>query len=96
MIKPIRKNILFIFLDEIVGGQFQTKTESGIILRSFDDSIKGERWGKVLAVGPEVTEVNNGEDILIEALQWTEGFVHDGVKVWMTQEDKVLCVKIPS
>ena len=93
-IKPLRNNILFIFLDETSGpkGKFtDRKTKEGIILPILDSTQKHPRWGKVLAVGPDTT-VKVGEYILIEGLQWTFGVKLDDVKMWKTDDSRVIVV----
>lgn len=93
MLAPIRSNILFVFKDSVDGNRFTSTTESGIIIRNLDNSLSEARWCKVLAVGPEVVHIKPGDEILIEPLKWTEGFVHDEIKVWVTTEEHVMCVK---
>ena len=93
-IEPLRNNIMFQFLDETGGakGKFtDRKTEGGIILPTLDSGQKLPRWGKVLAVGPDAT-VQQGEYILVEALMWSYGTEIDGVKMWKTDDSKVLLV----
>lgn len=48
-------------------------TKSGIVLRSDDGKSHGvkPRWGKVYKVGPEQTDVKEGQWILIEHGRWT-------------------------
>lgn len=93
MLEPIRNNILFVFEDNVRSdGMFGEETESGIIYKTHNDSAGAPRWGTVLAVGPDVTEIENGDRILIEPLMWTEGFVHDGVKIWQTNDEKVMAL----
>jgi co-chaperonin GroES (HSP10) len=90
---PIRNSILFAFVDDTAGGKFITKTRSGILTTNQDVmSQPGPRWAKALAVGPACTEVRNGDLILIESLMWTKGFEHDEVKIWKTDESKILAI----
>lgn len=51
----------------------EMKTTSGIILRSDDGKAHGvkPRWGQVYKVGPEQTDVKEGQWILIEHGRWT-------------------------
>jgi len=53
----------------------EQKTVSGIVLRSDNGKSEGvkPRWGRVYAVGPDQTDVNVGEWILIEHGRWTRG-----------------------
>lgn len=91
---PLKNNILFKFLDETGGakGKFtDRKTASGIVLPTLDSGQKLPRWGEVLAVGPD-SDVQVGEYILIEGLMWSFGTEVDGVKMWKTDDSKVLFV----
>jgi len=94
--QPIRDGILFAFEDDVSKGMFDEKSEGGIILsRNADSSTSSARWGKVLAVGPKVPtkEVDIGSRVLIEPMMWTEGFEHDGVKIWKTDYTKVMAIQ---
>lgn len=91
---PIKNNVLFQFLDEISGPKRKftdRKTEGGIILPVLDSGQKSPRWGKVLAAGPEA-DVKVGEYVLIETLMWSNGTQVDGVKLWKTDDSKVMLV----
>ncbi len=93
-IKPLGNNVMFSFIDETGGksGRFHDRpTEAGIILVSSADSQKKHRWGRVVAAGPKA-EVNPGEFILVESLMWMEGTTIDGVKMWKTDDTKILAV----
>lgn len=97
-LRPLLKNIIFQFEDELVtaGGrkQFASETDWGFkVVANFDHDTKSPRWGKVISVGPDVSEeVKPGSRILIEALQWTPGAKFEGSEYWMTNEDKVLAI----
>jgi hypothetical protein len=95
MLTPLFDGILFIFVDDLKKGFFQKTTKWGFQLRgTSDDSAKNGRWGKVVAVGPDVPaeEVENGTFIFIEPLMWTKGVKHDEVEVWKTDATKVMAV----
>ena len=97
MIAPLRNGILFVFMDKTVGseGKFGAFTEWGFNLGvNTDDTTKSGRWGRVLAVGPEATEVKEDMFIFIEPLMWTKGFSHNASKVWKTDESKVMLISI--
>jgi len=75
-IKAIRDNVLVTDMD--FGEQ---KTSSGIILKSDDGKVHGikPRWGKVYKIGPEQTDVKEGQWVLIEHGRWTRGMeIDDG------------------
>ena len=92
MLRPLGNSVLFCFLDDTKDGRFIDRSAAGIILTNRNLDQSGPRWGKVLAVGPEVKEFKNGDYILIEGLQWTSGFTYDDVKIWRTVEPKVMAV----
>jgi len=95
MIRPLRNHIVFAFYDEVTSkGTFRSTTESGIIVVNNTEAAKEARWGKVLAIGPEVeSDITVGTDILIEPLMWTLGVDVDGVRIWRTDSSKVLAVR---
>jgi len=91
-IRPIQKHILV--RDMNFGEQ---KTLGGIILRSDDGKSEGvkPRWGKIFAVGPEQSDFQIGEWILIEHGRWTRGLEvqeEDGTKftVWRVDPDAIM------
>jgi co-chaperonin GroES (HSP10) len=94
-IRPLKNYIMFQFLDEAAGpqGKLQDRKygESGIIIPTLDSSQKLPRWGKVLAAGPEAA-VMVGEYILIEGLQWSFGTKVNDIKMWKTDDSKVIMV----
>lgn len=66
-------------------------TEGGIVLPVLDSGQKSARWGKVIAAGPDA-QVAIGEYILVEGLMWTFGTEVDGVKMWKTDDLKIMMV----
>ena len=66
-IVPIKDNVIVSDMD--FGMQ---TTKAGIVLTSDNGKAEGiyPRWGRVWAVGPEQTDVNVGEWILIEHGRW--------------------------
>jgi hypothetical protein len=95
MLKPLFDGILFIFVDDLNKGFFEEKTDWDFkILGSSDNSAKAGRWGKVLAIGPDVPadEINSDTFIFVEPLMWTKGVKHDDTEVWKTDVTKVMAV----
>ena len=95
MITPLFNGILFVFTDDFKGGLFQEKTDWGFEVKGGHQNTTQEgRWGKVLAIGPDVSEddIQKGDFIFVEPLMWTKGIEHDGVQVWKTDSDKVMLV----
>ncbi len=91
---PLRDSFLFVFTNETVGGRFIERNKSSIILTNQDVMSQGKfaRWGKILAVGPAVKGLKNGDIVLIEAGMWTLGFKYDEVKIWKSDETKVCAI----
>ena len=88
---PLRKNIIFSFLQDVEGGTFSNKTEWDFQVRNRNEDIKTPRWGIVERVGPEVpAHIPVGKYILVEQLMWTESFKVNEVKKWSTNFEKVL------
>lgn len=83
MIKPIRKKIVF------VRQQAEFKTDSGLIL---DMAVTDEyQTGKVVAVGPEVTEIKIG-DIILPQWNMVREASYDGQNYSIVEEDAVIGV----
>lgn len=75
------------------------KTRSGILLHSDDGKSSGihPRWGKVFAVGPEQTEVNVGQWILLEHGRWSRGHKYESengetIDIRLADTDAILLV----
>lgn len=93
MIHPLRNGILFAFVDTVTNGKFNEDTNWGFNLgQSPDASGQTARWAKVLSIGPEVEEIQNGDYIQIEPLMWSHGFKHKKTNIWKTDESKVIFV----
>lgn len=94
MLEPIKNSVIFAFNDSVSGGRFVEQTESGIYLgKDHTRDANSPRWGRVISIGPEVVDVQPNQRILIEASQWTFGMEYDGVTLWRTTDDKILCVE---
>lgn len=93
-LRPLNHSILFKFLDETTGkeGRFSERTRSGLVIPTLQQTQKGERWGQVIAVGPDAVGVAEGDYILIEPLMWTVNGQFEGQKIWKTNADKVMAV----
>ena len=98
IVRPVNTKILFQFVEDVQNSKFTGKTESGIIITERDDKqVKRNRWGKVLAKGPDVVEeIEDGSFILIEALGRTTTMELNedsaGEKFWFTDHEKVFLV----
>jgi co-chaperonin GroES (HSP10) len=93
-LRPLGNTILFTFLDATSGsaGKFTERTRGGLIIPQLQSTQKGERWGKVTHIGPDVEGIAVGEFILIEPMMWTTHEVFEGEKVWKTNDTKVMAV----
>lgn len=96
-LEALHNHIIFTFNDDSAKHmgitQFQEKTEWGFEFVTSEDSTSKARWGVVHAIGPKVTDVKIGDNILISPLKWTTEFEIDGVKYSRTDEDQVLAVE---
>lgn len=99
-LKPLHNQIFFRFNESIIRndkGQkmFETETEAGItVMANIEDSTKAPKWGEVLKIGDCVTDVKVGDEILIEALMWTNGIkMKNEDTFWKTDEDKIIGIR---
>jgi hypothetical protein len=94
MLKPLRDSFLFSFFNETVGGRIVERNRQGLILTNQGTNVQSSdaRWGKVLAVGPEVKDFKVGDIVLIEYGKWTVGFKYDNVQIWKSDEKKVIAL----
>jgi co-chaperonin GroES (HSP10) len=93
-LKPLGKSFLFSFANDTAGGKFIEKNSGRIILTNQDISQQGQyaRWGKVIAVGDEVSDFGIGDLVLIEALQWTTEVKFEGQSFWKSDDSKVIAI----
>lgn len=98
-VKPLTNRVMFKFIEDLDNSHFHGKSSGGIFVVEHDENqVKRERWGKVLAVGPDASDdVSVGEYILMEAMGWTNAMKMDmndpdGEKFWFTEVPKILCV----
>ena len=90
-INPLRQGVVFQFIEETTTTRFINSTRSGLLVSAQDgQQAQRPRWGKVVAIGPEVKEVKPADYVLIESGMWTTGFYVDGKRFWKTDESKVL------
>jgi len=84
MLKPLGKKVL------IAENKRENTTASGIILEG-SQGLGESKSGKVLAVGPEVTSVEVGEDVL---LMWNKAQVVtiDGAQRVIILEEDIVAV----
>lgn len=98
-VQPIKKQILFQFLEDTTNKKFNTQTNSGIlVVEHKEKQLNSHRWGVVVDVGSDVDTnlINIGDIVLIENLQWTNGFIIEDQKYWLTNEEKILALTDPT
>lgn len=69
-------------------------TESGIVIQSDDGKLRGirSRWAKVYSVGEDITDIKEGEWILVAHGRWSRTIEIDGLKLNLVDYPKgVLC-----
>ena len=79
---PLNKNVAVIKLKN------KLETDSGIVLTKATGEIDK---AKVIAIGPEVTDVANNDILLID---WNKSTMHtfDGFPVYMINQDNIVAV----
>jgi co-chaperonin GroES (HSP10) len=84
-IKPMKKKVL------IAENKGEVKSEAGIIL---DDakSVRESKTGTVLAIGPDVTEVQVGDKVYLEWSKAKVVKIGDAQRVIVEEEDIVAVV----
>lgn len=91
-VRPIENGIIFKFLEGISNKAFDNRTSWGFEIRDRVNDAKRPRWAIVERIGPKVTQVSEGDYILIENLQWTNALEYKNDKFWKTNESKVIMV----
>ena len=95
-IRALGNSILFQFLDGATrDGMFATKlSEKIVVMRDDMDKQGGPRWGKVVAVGPDVgKEIEVGKFILIDSLKWTTSVnIDKDNKIWKTTYEHISAI----
>ena len=88
-IKPLRDKIFAEILD--VG---EITTPGGVILQSDVGKEGRPRWFKVEAVGPDATEVKEGDYALVDTGRWSLSLkrLSDGVELRDIEYDGILAV----
>lgn len=58
----------------------EVRTASGLIIPGDDAELRGihPRWAQVVTIGPEQTDVNEGQWILVAHGRWSRGFNLNG------------------
>jgi len=70
-LKPIKKRL---YVTNMTWGE--QKLKSGIIIKDREMTTEGihPRWAKVFKIGPEVTDIETGDYILISHGRWSHNF----------------------
>ena len=92
-LEPIRNQIIFEFTQDARKGHFQEKSGTGVIIvETADKQVDYCRWGRVLAVGPDVDEFEADQIVLIEHLQWTTMFKVTKKQYWITTDTEIIAL----
>lgn len=80
------KKVLEAFKGKVLVTNLDTgaqQLKSGIIIPNDDGTVNGihSRWAKVYAVGSDITDVKEGEYILVAHGRWSRTIEVDGVKL---------------
>ena len=88
--KPLRDGILVRNMD--FG---ERKTASGLIVLSDDGKVGGihPRWGEVIAVGNEQSDVQVGQYVMVAHGRWSRGFELNGETVRTVDPKDVLGIQ---
>lgn len=96
-VRPLSSNVLFVWCDEIADNKTFTHKSGLIIDRKIDRTR--DRWGKVIAIGPNEKEIEVGDFILPEkthqpfgANAILEELKNQNIEVWMTNADDILLI----
>jgi hypothetical protein len=101
VLKPLHNHIVFRFLEDfqiiengtIKTSRFIKKTEWGLELGHGSDGRRDSdtaKWGQIVAMGPEVTDLEVGDYILLQPLMWTHACVYNEERLWRTKPREVL------
>jgi len=84
IVKPLFKKVLVAEIKAV------TKSEAGIILDNAN-SVREQNRAKVLAIGPDVTDVKEGDTILLD---WTKASVIkiDGAQRAVVDQDHIVAL----
>jgi co-chaperonin GroES (HSP10) len=80
--KPLKSNVL------VAENNSETKSDSGIIL-DHANSVRESKTGTVLAIGPDVTEVQVGDKILLDWSKASVVKIDDAQRVVLKESDIV-------
>jgi hypothetical protein len=89
--------IIFQFIERVSNGMIDSKISSILVSAAPSANTQSKaRWGRVVKKGPKVTDIEIGDCILIEPLQWSTGenIKLNGVEqqYWRTDITKILAV----
>lgn len=93
-LKPIGDRFLFQFMNEHRDGKFIEKSKFGFILtnQNLEAQTDRARWGKVVAIGPDVVDFAVGDLVLIEYGQWTTRVTFEKTDYWKSDQSKVIAI----
>lgn len=90
--RVLRDSILFKFAADASTSTLSAKTEWGFEITKREEGVNRPQWGIVEKIGPNVTEVQVGDWVLIDALRWTTKCDFRGNSYWRTRQSDVMLV----
>ena len=93
-LRPLGNAFLFSFCSTTAEGRFIDRNKGSIILTNQDLDYQGKyaRWAKVEAIGNKVKDIQVGDIVLIEALQWTRELQFECKSYWKSDDAKVIAI----
>ena len=85
-LQPINDTVVFYWVDD---SSLEFQTTSGIIIQRALSKNK-DRWGEVVAIGPQVTQVSIGEFIVPEKVNNPFGALFNGLELWACLEENII------
>lgn len=92
-LQPLHTNVVFQFKDEVRKGMFNNTTSSGLVVDMGKEYLQYGalcRRVTVKAVGESCKNILVDNDYIVENLKWTNSFIHNGERYWMTTEKHIL------
>lgn len=90
---PINNQIIFEFIEDVGKGKFNTKTVAGLfVIEGSDKQVDYCRWGRILAMGPDVTDFSIGDIVLLDKMRWTKMFMVTTTPYWISTDEEIMAI----